>query len=84
MKQQTALQEVYKKFDEFPMTEQGDDAFLHWLGINRNKLLEKEKQQIIEFGNKMQIVSDVDHDGNVKFCFNPETHYQQTFTGKPG
>lgn len=47
----------------------------NWL----HNLLEKEKQQIIEFGYKMQLVSDVDTDGNIKFTFNPEDYYSKTF-----
>jgi hypothetical protein len=29
------------------------------------------EQDMIDFGNKMQLVSDVDFDGNIKFEFNP-------------
>ena len=29
------------------------------------------EQDMIDFGNKMQLVSDVDFNGNIKFEFNP-------------
>ncbi len=41
--------------------------------------LEKEKEQTVGFGNKMQIVQDVSCDGNITFCFNPEEYYNQTY-----
>ena len=41
--------------------------------------LEKEKEQTVGFGNKMQIVQDVSYDGNITFCFNPEEYYNQTY-----
>ena len=40
---------------------------------------EMEKQQIIDFGNKMQLVKDVDFDGNIEFVFKPEQYYTETF-----
>jgi hypothetical protein len=44
-----------------------------------SEALEMEKQQIIDFGEKMQLVRDVDFDGNIEFIFNPEQYYNQTF-----
>jgi hypothetical protein len=40
---------------------------------------EMEKQQIIDACNKMQIIKDVDCDGNVKFFFEAEQYYNETF-----
>jgi hypothetical protein len=40
---------------------------------------EMEKQQIIEFGKKMQLVRDVDFDGNIEFIFNAEQYYNKTY-----
>jgi hypothetical protein len=40
---------------------------------------EMEKQQIIDACNKMQIIRDVDFDGNVTFCFDPKQYYSETF-----
>jgi hypothetical protein len=42
-----------------------------------DKDLEKEKEQLLQFGNKMQIVSDVDFDGNIKFAFNPKEELEK-------
>lgn len=72
---QTALQELIeirnKNFDAI--------KFVKYFDENRLQLLEKEKQQIINFGNKCQIIKDVDFDGNVSFVFDPEQYYEQTF-----
>jgi hypothetical protein len=35
------------------------------------------EQDMIDFGNKMQLVSDVDFDGNIKFEFNPSEAIKQ-------
>ena len=35
------------------------------------------EEDMIAFGNKMQIVSDVDFDGNIKFAFNPSEYFEQ-------
>lgn len=41
---------------------------------DKNKFSEED---MIAFGNKMQLVSDVDFDGNVKFAFNPSEAIKQ-------
>jgi hypothetical protein len=40
---------------------------------------EMEEKQIIDFGEKMQLVRDVDFDGNIEFIFNAEQYYNETF-----
>ena len=50
----------------------------------RSILQEQEKnkfseEDMIVFGNKMQLVSDVDFDGNVKFAFNPSEAIKQFY-----
>jgi len=35
---------------------------------------------MIEFGNKMQIVKDIDSDGNIEFAFNPEQFYNENYS----
>ena len=47
--------------------------------LKAHELLIVEKQQIIEFGSKMQIIKDVDFDGNVTFIYNPETHFNDHY-----
>lgn len=44
-----------------------------------NQAKQMEKEQMIEFGNKMQIVKDIDSDGNIEFAFNPEQYYKETY-----
>lgn len=34
------------------------------------------KDEMIDFGQKMQIIRDVDCDGNVDFMFDPETYFE--------
>lgn len=53
--------------------------FLDWFKENREYMLEKEKQQIIDFASKCQLVRDVDCDGNVTFCFDPKEQFGKTF-----
>ena len=43
---------------------------------DKNKYSEED---MIAFGNKMQLVSDVDFDGNVKFAFNPSEAIKQFY-----
>lgn len=38
-----------------------------------------EKEQRIQDMSKMQIISDVDFDGNVTFMFSPEQYYNETY-----
>jgi hypothetical protein len=45
------------------------------------KALKMEKKQRIQDMSKMQIISDVDFDGDVTFMFNPEQYYEQTYGG---
>jgi hypothetical protein len=42
------------------------------------------EEDMIEFGNKMQIVSDVDFDGNIKFAFTPSEYFEQFKNNKNG
>jgi len=43
------------------------------------KLLATERQQLIDFGSKMQLVRDIDTDGNVTFAYDPEKQFDKTF-----
>jgi hypothetical protein len=40
-----------------------------------------EKKQRIQDMSKMQIISDVDFDGDVTFMFNPEQYYEEKYGG---
>jgi hypothetical protein len=41
--------------------------------------LEKEKEQMIVFGKKMQLVQHVSYDDDITYCFEPEEYYNQTY-----
>jgi hypothetical protein len=43
------------------------------------QLLEKEREAIIEFAEKMRLVQDVDFDGNIKFAFDVSEQFNETF-----
>lgn len=38
-----------------------------------------ERQEMIEMANKMQMIRDVDSDGNVFYVFNAVDYYEQTY-----
>jgi hypothetical protein len=40
---------------------------------------EMHKAETIDACHKMQILDNVDYDGNVTFIFSPEQYYQETF-----
>lgn len=44
-----------------------------------DKYLEKEKEQMIVFGKKMQLVQHVSYDDDITYCFEPEEYYNQTY-----
>jgi hypothetical protein len=50
-------------------------------GIEETEEIMYSEEDMVEFANKMQIVSDVDFDGNIKFAFNPSEAIKQ-FTNK--
>jgi hypothetical protein len=47
--------------------------------IQAKDLLEKEKEQMIVFGKKMQLVQHVSYDDDITYCFEPEEYYNQTY-----
>jgi hypothetical protein len=76
---QTALQKLKEKIEtqkEFYGTR--FPQFISWI----DELIEYEQNSIIDFGNKMQMVRDVDYDGNVGFMFSPENAFIQIFKNK--
>jgi hypothetical protein len=42
-------------------------------------LLEKEKEQMIVFGKKMQLVQHVSYDDDITYCFEPEEYFNKTY-----
>ena len=69
-KKQTAIEWLFEQFNnqDIPF---GSHLF--------KEAKELEKQQMIEFGNKMQIIDDVDFDGFVTFFYEPEDYYNKTY-----
>ena len=47
--------------------------------FNQAKAMHKE--EMIQSCSKMQIIDDVDFDGNVTFIFDPEQYYNETYGG---
>jgi hypothetical protein len=45
-----------------------------------NEWLKKEEEQMIDYASKMQMIKDVDFDGNVEFCFDPKKSFSQMFS----
>lgn len=69
-KKQTAIEWLFEQFNN------QDIPFGSYLFKEAKEL---EKQQMIEFGNKMQIIDDVDFDGFVTFFYEPEDYYNKTY-----
>ena len=40
------------------------------------------KEEMIQSCSKMQIINDVDFDGNVTFIFDPEQYYEQNYESR--
>ena len=69
---QTALQEVNEMFLKLM-----PEDFYSWVWNERDRLLELEKQQIIEaHGNKLKKSRD---EGNYEYWFSGEDYYNKTF-----
>ena len=73
MENKTALQELIEDLEYYCKSYYDDNK------IYLRNMLEKEKEQMIEFGNKMQIIDDVDYDGFVTFFYEPEDYYNKTY-----
>ena len=74
MKKQTAVEWLEKEIS----TKLGTNDLLDDL-YKQAKAMEKEQR--IQDMSKMQIISDVDFDGNVTFMFSPEQYYNETYGG---
>jgi hypothetical protein len=70
---QTAMQEVNKMF-----AESNPDEFYGWFWNNRDRLLEIDKEKIVEaHGDKLKKSKDV---GNYEYWVSGEDYYTKTFT----
>jgi hypothetical protein len=74
-KQQTAVEWLVEKLQESGIPLMTDEFEM----IQQAKQIDKEQR--IQDMSKMQIISDVDFDGNVTFMFSPEQYYNKTYGG---
>ena len=72
MKKQTATEWLFEKLLETPKDK------LTWNAI-LEQAKEIHKQQAIEDMNRMQIVRHINYINEVKFSFNPEQYYKETY-----
>jgi hypothetical protein len=71
---QTAVEWLMEEMSKTYIFNQDDfDMFKH--------AKEMDKEQRLQDMSKMQIISDVDFDGNVTFMFSPEQYYNKTYGG---
>lgn len=74
MKNKETLEEAAEKQHNYASYE----AFIRgakWQQEQDKKMYSEE--DMVVFGNKMQLVSDVDFDGNIKFAFDPSQAIKQ-------
>lgn len=65
---------------EYATEKYGSDSNLaNELIVKAIELKKIEKEQIIKFGQAMQVVRDVDFDGNIEFCFEPSLAFEKMF-----
>ena len=82
-KKLTPMQELIAKLKEAKANESCaslsvEDGYDKAIQIAESKL-EKEREAMIEFAEKMRIVEDVDFDGNIKFAFDVLEKFNETF-----
>lgn len=83
-KKQTAVEWLFDNlnlcFDKFDNGEYSYTEFVNASNEIKDQAKAMEKQQMIEDMSKMQIIDDVDFDGNVTFIFNNiEEYYKETY-----
>lgn len=61
------------------LPERFKNAILNTCSDEILKAKEREKENMIEFGYKMQLVEDTDIDGNVSFVFDPKEYYTSRY-----
>jgi len=73
---QETIEEEAEKYAELSYYNRDDvNAFVNGAKYQAKRMF--SEQDMIDFGNKMQLVSDVDFDGNIKFEFNPSEAIKQ-------
>jgi hypothetical protein len=78
---QTAVNFLIKEFSDIlgPLETKPMQDLLLMDAIKKAKQIDKEQR--IQDMSKMQIISDVDFDGDVTFMFNPKEYYNETYGG---
>jgi hypothetical protein len=69
---QTAVEWLFKQLWNEPKDK------LTWYAILK-QAKQMDKEQRLQDMSKMQIISDVDFDGDVTFMFNPKKYYAETY-----
>jgi hypothetical protein len=72
----TAMQELIEYIE---LNIDDNDFIKHEVLEQADNLLEKEKEQMIDFGKKMQLVQHVSYDDDITYCFEPEDYYKKTY-----
>jgi hypothetical protein len=72
---QTVLQELISELKSI----ESYDSIVQGIIKRAESKLEKEKEQMIVFGKKMQLVQHVSYDDDITYCFEPEEYYNQTY-----
>ena len=67
------VKELNQKIDFIPMNKWDEIRDI----VEQAKAIHRE--QSIEDMNKMQIIKDVDSDGNVEFLYNPQQYYKENY-----
>jgi hypothetical protein len=78
----TAMQElrdILENCKMFDITDEQKSIFSSIIYQIDIFLLEKEKEQMISFGKKMQLIQHVSYDDDVTYCFEPEKYYKETY-----
>ena len=79
----TPLQELIDIINEKRKESDISNTLLRFCVVEAEKLLEKEKQQIIDFGATCQMIrDDVSFDGNIDFTYEPEEYYDEKYNNK--
>jgi hypothetical protein len=76
LNKQTAVEWLVEKLQESGISLMTDEFEM----IQQAKQIDKEQR--IQDMSKMQIISDVDFDGDVTFMFNPKEYYNETYGKK--
>ena len=78
----TPLQELIYIINEKRKESDISNTLLRFCVVEAEKLLEKEKKQIIDFGATCQMINDASFYGNIDFTYEPEKYYDEKYNNK--